>query len=346
MALCISSLASTLSVSSSVCGLRRAPVDEALQLTAGGELGGDALEDTVADERARELLRQRSGERPVDDPRDLGRGQDLVDGFLDRPTPGPCGRAGREEGGAPGRVCQAGLALVVLRCLHAAVALGVSATHAPTLDYQPVARQHPSPPAAGRRLPRRRTCAAAGAVAASPRGCRARLAAPRIGPSGYLEVGGVEDERPRLEAAHAAVEGDQLLEGAAFVEVGVVEAADHDVADVLEAVGAQQVLRRVGREMGERVVAVDAALREVVGAVGAERDGAVLGGADEQPADVRVAAERRDQLGVTLVDLLERQSAALLHQVDEPEVAGAEHDDVAVGDVVLRLASASSRSPR
>ena len=110
-----------------------------------------------------------------------------------------------------------------------------------------------------------------------------------------LEVGGVEDERAGLEAADAAVEGDQLLEGAAFVEVGVVEAADHDVADVLEAVGAEQVLGRVGREVGERVVALDAALREVVGAVGAERDGAVLGGADEQPADVRVRAERGDR---------------------------------------------------
>ena len=61
-----------------------------------------------------------------------------------------------------------------------------------------------------------------------------------------LEVRGVEDERPGLEAADAAVEGDQLFEGAAFVEVGVVEAADHDVADVLEAVGAEQVLRCVG----------------------------------------------------------------------------------------------------
>ena len=156
-ALCISSLASTLSVSSSVCGLLRAPVDEALQLTARGELGGDALEDAVADERARELLRQRSGERPVDDPRDLGRGQDLVDGFFDRPTPGPCGRAGREEGGAPGRVCQAGLALVVLRCLHERWRSAFPRAHAPTLDYQPVARQHPSPPTAGRRRPRRRT---------------------------------------------------------------------------------------------------------------------------------------------------------------------------------------------
>ena len=38
---------------------------------------------------------------------------------------------------------------------------------------------------------------------------------------------------------------------------------------------------------------------------------------------------------VPLVDLLDREPAALFHEVDEPEVAGAEHDDVAVGDVVL-----------
>ena len=248
---------------------------EALQLTAGGELGGDALEDTVADERARDLLRQRSGERPVDDARDLGRGQDLVDGFFDRPTPGPRGRAGRVEGGAPGRVCQAGLALSSFDAFTSGSALGVSARHAPTLDYQPVARQHPSPPVAGRR----RRGAGRGApwsCCRQPARMPCTLAAPRIGPSGHLEVRGVEDERPGLEAAHAAVEGDQLLEGAALVEVGVVEAADHDVADVLEAVGAQQVLRRVRREVGERVLAVDATLREVVGAVGAERDGAVL----------------------------------------------------------------------
>ena len=31
---------------------------EALQFAAGGELGGDAFEDAVADERARDLFRQ------------------------------------------------------------------------------------------------------------------------------------------------------------------------------------------------------------------------------------------------------------------------------------------------
>ena len=61
----------------------------------------------------------------------------------------------------------------------------------------------------------------------------------------------MEDERPRLEAADPAVEGDQLLEGTAFVEVGVVEAPDHDVAYVLEAVGAQECCGRMG-EKGAR----------------------------------------------------------------------------------------------
>src|SRR6202008_205872 len=42
-----------------------------------------------------------------------------------------------------------------------------------------------------------------------------------------------------------------------------------------------------------------------------------------------------EELRVPLLDLFEGQPPTLRHQVDEPEVAGAEHDDVAVGDVVL-----------
>src|SRR5207247_10150327 len=38
-----------------------------------------------------------------------------------------------------------------------------------------------------------------------------------------------EDERLGLRAAEPAVEGDQLLEGAGLLELGVVEAVDHDV---------------------------------------------------------------------------------------------------------------------
>ena len=68
---------------------------EALQFAARGELGGDAFEDSVADERARDLLRQRTGERPVEDAGDLGRRQNLVHCLLERPAPdtrsSPCG---------------------------------------------------------------------------------------------------------------------------------------------------------------------------------------------------------------------------------------------------------------
>ena len=64
-------------------------------------------------------------------------------------------------------------------------------------------------------------------------------------PRRRLEMLRVEDERSRLEPADAAVERDQLLEGAALVEIRVVEAPDHDVGDVREAVRPEQMLRRV-----------------------------------------------------------------------------------------------------
>ena len=73
-----------------------------------------------------------------------------------------------------------------------------------------------------------------------------------------------------------------------FFELGVVEAADHDVGDVLEAVGAKQVPGRGRREGSERIVAFDPPLVEVMLAPGADRDGAALRRADEDPADVRV----------------------------------------------------------
>ena len=44
----------------------------------------------------------------------------------------------------------------------------------------------------------------------------------------------------------------------------------------------------------------------------------------------------RDEARVALLDLLEREPARFLHQVDEPEVPGSHHDDLAIRDVVLR----------
>src|SRR3954451_25200262 len=99
---------------------------------------------------------------------------------------------------------------------------------------------------------------------------------------------GMQDERPRLRAAQAAVEADELLEGAALVEHGVIEAADHEVGHVREAVGALEMARRGSGEGRERVLALDALLVEVARAARAEDDGAVLARAHEQPADMRV----------------------------------------------------------
>ena len=55
---------------------------------------------------------------------------------------------------------------------------------------------------------------------------------------GHFEVRRVQHEAVHLEAAHAAVERDQLLEGAALFELRVVEAVDEDVGGVREPVGA------------------------------------------------------------------------------------------------------------
>jgi hypothetical protein len=69
----------------------------------------------VADERARELLRQRAGECPVDDARNLGRRQNLVHRLFEWSSPGARGRPCREEGGPPRRVSQPRAVLVVER---------------------------------------------------------------------------------------------------------------------------------------------------------------------------------------------------------------------------------------
>ena len=55
-----------------------------------------------------------------------------------------------------------------------------------------------------------------------------------------LPVGGIEQERPGLRAAEAAVGADELLEGGDLAGLGVVEADDRDVADVLDVVEAPQ----------------------------------------------------------------------------------------------------------
>ncbi len=68
---------------------------------------------------------------------------------------------------------------------------------------------------------------------------------------------------------------------------------------------------RVRRERGQRILALDPTVGEVVRAAGAEGDGAVLGRADQEPADVRVLAQRRDQLRVALARAPRASAGAL-----------------------------------
>ena len=119
--------------------------------------------------------------------------------------------------------------------------------------------------------------------------------------------------------------------------VGVVEAADHDVGDVREAVGAQQVRGRGGRE------ARRAGPRPRRGRVGevarrrARRARPAPCSAERTSSQPMCGCSRSAGIscGMALVDLLERQPPRLLHQVDEAEVPRAEDDDLAAADVVL-----------
>ena len=65
-----------------------------------------------------------------------------------------------------------------------------------------------------------------------------------------------------------------------------------------EAVGPAKMLCGGRGEVRERIVALDAVVREVADAAAAECDRPVLRRAYEQPADVRMLAERGDERGV------------------------------------------------
>ena len=114
-------------------------------------------------------------------------------------------------------------------------------------------------------------------------------AAPTSGPSGTGRSHRREDERARLRAAEAAVEGDQLLEGAGVLEGRVVEAAHEEVRDVRNeslrsrCAGALAPKGASGSSPSTRPVASSREPR------GAEHERPALRRADEQPADVRMA---------------------------------------------------------
>src|SRR4029450_2026845 len=64
-------------------------------------------------------------------------------------------------------------------------------------------------------------------------------------------------------------------------------------------------------------------------------DGAVVARPDHHPPDVRMGPQPVEQLGMAVVELLPGEPPRRLHEIDEPEVAGAQDDGLPVRDVVL-----------
>ncbi len=86
------------------------------------------------------------------------------------------------------------------------------------------------------------------------------------------EVGWVEQERTRLRPAHAAVAAHQLLEGGHLLQLRVEGAVDEQVADVGEGIQPAHVVRGALPEEGQRILALDAIVIEVVNAAGADHE--------------------------------------------------------------------------
>ena len=122
----------------------------------------------------------------------------------------------------------------------------------------------------------------------------------------HRQVCGMQDERTRLRATQTTVEGDQFLECATLLEIGVIEAVDEDVGGVCEAIRALEVSRSVGRERRERILSLDPIRAQKMTATRTEHYGSVLTKMHHHEADVRVPTEGLDQLGVATVDLLRR----------------------------------------
>ena len=127
------------------------------------------------------------------------------------------------------------------------------------------------------------------------------------------------------------MERDQLLKGAALLELGVVEAVDEDVGRVRKAAAAQQMCGR-GGENGASGSSPSTRSAPGNWLRRPEHDRAMLRRLHQHEADVRVGPQGADELRMTFVDLLLRQPPLKVHEIDEPEVAGAEHHDLRLAE--------------
>jgi hypothetical protein len=90
---------------------------------------------------------------------------------------------------------------------------------------------------------------------------------------------------------------------------------------VREAVGAPQVIGRVGPEGGQRVLAFDASVIEVMRPAGADGQRAVALRTDHQEPHARMLAQGGHESRVVLVDPLQRHPSRLPGKGDQAQAA-------------------------
>src|SRR5438132_12819534 len=83
-----------------------------------------------------------------------------------------------------------------------------------------------------------------------------------------------------------------------------------------------------GTEGRQWVIAFDHALLQVIRAGTAEDHGAAARGTNEKKPDAGVRAERGDEFGIGLVDLLQGQAARPAREVDQAQTARAHDHDL------------------
>ncbi len=133
-----------------------------------------------------------------------------------------------------------------------------------------------------------------------------------------------QGEGSALPPSEPPVRAHELLEGRDLVGLGVVQAVDEDVGAVSEAVGAAQVVGRVGPEVEQRVPPGHTIVPESPPPARTQDQGAVTIRADHHEADAGMVDERSDQARVQALDLLDREPVVALGQGDQPEAAGGE----------------------
>ncbi len=108
----------------------------------------------------------------------------------------------------------------------------------------------------------------------------------------------------------------------------VAEAVDQNVGSIREAVTAAQVLRSVGAEPLQRVLALHPVLGQIISTLGADDHRPVRFGVDHHEANPFVICQAVQQAGIHVFDLLQCDASTQTGPIDQAQVARGQHHDL------------------